>query len=112
MFGSPKGVPFKADQLMQLLRDKGIIKGTASVHGMRSTLRGFLAEHCEGERVAKELCLRHETREDTEAAYDRGDYLRERTGLMSAWSAYCAGQVALAAANHAVVLPLRHAVAA
>lgn len=113
VFASPKGTPFNADQLTGLLRDNGFAKGMASVHGMRSTLRGFLAEHCEGERVIKELCLHHETRSDVELSYDRGSYLRERTGMMAAWDAYVAGKLALAAANYpALVLPLRHAVAA
>ncbi|QEZ45691.1 tyrosine-type recombinase/integrase [Cupriavidus oxalaticus] len=113
VFPAPKARAWTALQVTKLLRDAGFAKGVASVHGMRSTLRQFLAEHCEGERVAKELCLAHETREDTEAAYDRGDYLRERRGMMAAWGAYCGGRVSLDTAGAgATVLPLRHAIAA
>jgi len=111
VFPAPKNRPFDANQLMALLIKKGYPRGTATVHGFRSALRGFLAEHCEGEYAAKEMCLHHETRTDTAQAYDRGDFLRERRGMMAAWDMYCAGKVSIAA-SAAVVLPLRHAVAA
>jgi len=111
VFPCEKGGAYSPVDLGNILRVKGYPKGTASVHGMRSALRTFLSSHCDGERVVKELCLHHEIRTETELAYDRQDFLHDRRGLMAAWDAYCAGKVALTE-NHAVVLPLRNALAA
>ncbi|MBP0640179.1 hypothetical protein [Cupriavidus sp. AcVe19-6a] len=61
--------------------------------------------------MVAELCLAHDERSATQRSYDRGDYLRERRGLMAAWDAFCVGRVSLDTTG-AVVLPLRHAVAA
>lgn len=82
------------------------------MHGFRSNLRGFLAEHTDADYSVAELCLSHDERSATQRSYDRGDYLHERRGLMQAWSEYCAGRVSLdAASTSAVVLPLRNALA-
>lgn len=111
VFADRDGEPFTADQLSAMLRDMGHAKGTASVHGFRSCLRVFLSRHCTGDHVAKELCLHHEVRTETQLAYDRDDRLHERRGMLAAWDAYCAGRVSLATET-AVILPLRHAIAA
>lgn len=62
-----------------------------------------------GDRIAAELVLHDETRGDVEQCYHRSDMLYERRG--SAWDAYCAGRVTFAT-DTALVLPLRHAIAA
>lgn len=114
VFADDKGQAFDANQLTTLLRKHGFAKGVASVHGMRAALRSFLAAHVDGERVAKELCLHHEIRNDTEQAYDRTDFLETRRGMLAAWDAYVAGRVTLTTAT-ITALPLRnalHAVAA
>lgn len=113
VFPAPDAQPFTSQQLLALLIKQGHPRGTATVHGFRSILRGFLSDHVTGERVAKELCLHHEIRNATELSYDRGDFLRERAGMLAAWDGFCHGRVTLdAATTSAIVLPLRHAIAA
>lgn len=110
VFAAPDGGVFNANQLTDLLRQHGFKKGVASVHGMRATMRSFLATHVEGDYMVKELCLAHETRTDVQQAYDRTDYLEVRRGMHAAWDAYAAGRVTLNTAT-AIVLPLRNALA-
>lgn len=110
VFAASDGSAFDADQLTALLRKHGFSRGVASVHGMRAVLRSFLATHVEGERVAKELCLHHDIRSDTELAYDRQDHLEDRRGMLAVWDAYVAGRVTLATAS-VTALPLRNTLA-
>lgn len=110
VFPAPDGKPYASSKLLARLAAKGYPQGVATVHGFRTCLRGFLAEHVAGEYWVKELCLTHETRNDTQTSYDRGDALHERRGMMQAWSEYLAGRVTLDT-TAAVVLPLRNALA-
>lgn len=110
VFAAPDGKPFTATQVSTLLRRHGFDNDVASVHGMRAVLRSFLATHVEGERVAKELCLHHEIRSDTELAYDRQDHLEDRRGMMAVWDGYVSGRIALTTAS-VTALPLRNTLA-
>ena len=73
--------------LRDLQRKLGI---GATVHGWRSTLRGWCSAHSVRRDVAEWL-LNHQYMSDTEAAYDRGDRLAERRPVMQAWAKHVTG---------------------
>ena len=57
-------------------------------HGMRSSLRDFLAEKTDAPREIAEHCLGHVEGSQSELAYRRTDYFDKRRGLMEAWGEY------------------------
>jgi integrase len=59
----------------------------ATVHGMRSSLRDWMAEHGVNSEVA-ELVLAHTIKDKVEAAYRRGDLLEPRRRVMEAWASF------------------------
>ncbi|MFK5914055.1 MAG: integrase arm-type DNA-binding domain-containing protein [Woeseiaceae bacterium] len=60
-----------------------------TVHGFRSTFRDWCAEMTSYPRELAESALAHTLKDQTEAAYQRGDMLEKRRKLMEAWSDYC-----------------------
>jgi hypothetical protein len=50
--------------------------------GLIRLLTNFANEVCE-------MALAHAIKDDTEAAYRRGDLLEKRRALMNAWAGYC-----------------------
>jgi hypothetical protein len=68
-----------------------LVGNRATVHGMRSTFRDWVAEVTEFPGEWAELALAHRVGSDAERAYRRGDLLEQRRKLMSAYAAYCAG---------------------
>jgi len=60
-----------------------------TVHGFRSTFRDWCAEMTAYPRELAESALAHTLKDQTEAAYQRGDMLEKRRKLMDAWSDYC-----------------------
>lgn len=111
VFPGKGGKAFTNQQVLAQLIAMGHERRSVTVHGFRSAFREFLAEYTEADYLVAELALAHDERSATQRAYDRGDYLHERKGLMHAWDLYLSGRVTLHAGG-AVVLPLRHAVAA
>lgn len=55
-------------------------------HGCRSSFRDWVAEATLFQREVAEACLAHALQSQTEAAYQRGDYLEKRTEVMQAWA--------------------------
>lgn len=60
-----------------------------TVHGFRSTFRTWAAEETHYAREVCELCISHTVANRTEAAYNRGDLLEKRRGLMQDWAVLC-----------------------
>lgn len=60
-----------------------------TIHGLRSSFRDWAAENGWPGDVA-EMALAHTIRDETEAAYRRGDLLDRRRELMQAWADYLA----------------------
>jgi integrase len=63
-----------------------------TVHGFRSTFRDWAAETTNFSREVAEMALAHTIKDDTEAAYRRGDLLDKRRTLMTLWADYCGGK--------------------
>ena len=62
-----------------------------TVHGFRSSFRDWAGETTTHTREVIEHALAHGLANQTEAAYQRGDYLEKRRALMTDWSNYCFG---------------------
>lgn len=60
-----------------------------TVHGFRSTFRDWASEETSHSSEAAEKALAHTIRNQTEAAYRRGDLLEPRRKLMKDWESYC-----------------------
>lgn len=60
-----------------------------TVHGFRSTFRDWCAEMTNYPRELAESALAHVLKDQTEAAYQRGDLLLKRRKLMESWASYC-----------------------
>jgi integrase len=58
-------------------------------HGMRSSFRDWAAESTSFPSDVVEMALAHAIKDQTEAAYRRGDLFRKRRQLMEAWAAFC-----------------------
>ena len=72
--------------MIQLLYRMGY-KNKATVHGFRTTASTFLNESGYN-RDAIERQLSHGERDKVRAAYNRSEYLAERTKMLSNWSRY------------------------
>lgn len=62
-----------------------------TVHGFRSSFRDWAGETSNHSREVIEHALAHALADQTEAAYQRGDYLEKRRMLISDWAGYCLG---------------------
>jgi integrase len=60
-----------------------------TVHGFRSTFRDWAAEFTAYPGEVVEMALAHTIKNQTEAAYRRGDLLEKRSRLMEEWARYC-----------------------
>jgi integrase len=75
-----------------------------TVHGFRATF-GTWAEECtEYPDGVREAALAHKYKDETTAAYQRGQKLEKRRALMADWAAY-----AIAGATPSTVIPMRSA---
>ena len=72
--------------LTKAVRDAG--EHGATVHGFRSTFRDWCAEATNYPRELAEAALAHTLTDKTEAAYQRGDLLEKRRGMMQAWATF------------------------
>lgn len=91
VFPSPTGRQLSDMALTKLLRRMGT---GVTAHGFRSTFRTWAAEQTGVQREVAEAALSHAIESKTEAAYQRGDLLKKRRGLMDAWGSYCTGGAA------------------
>jgi integrase len=96
--GLKRGSGISDTSLRNVLRDMGLGKDAASVHGMRSSFRDWAGEATAFPREVAEHALAHGIPDATERAYFRSDLFARRVELMAAWGAYCAELPATAAA--------------
>jgi integrase len=66
-----------------------------TVHGFRSTFRDWAAESTAHTGEVVEMALAHAIKNQTEAAYRRGDLLEKRGRLMADWGRHCNTQKAI-----------------
>ncbi len=60
-----------------------------TVHGFRSTFRDWAAETMNYSSEVIEMCLAHTIKNQTEAAYRRGDLIEKRRKVMNDWMVFC-----------------------
>jgi len=101
-YGQKTSKPISEMTMLNFLKHReGCEKLT--VHGLRSTFRDWAAEKANFSREVCEQALAHKLKDQTEAAYQRGDYFEKRIELMQAWADYCFGIQAVATEKKAVV---------
>lgn len=87
VFLAPKGGQLSDMALTAVLRRMG--RNGLTQHGFRSTFRDWAGETTTYPREVCEHALAHRLADGVEAAYQRGDLLAKRAGLMSDWATYC-----------------------
>ncbi|WP_294538754.1 site-specific integrase [uncultured Rhodoblastus sp.] len=85
--GARSEKPLSDMTLTAVLRRMG--RGELTAHGFRSTFRDWCGDKTSFPRDVAEAALAHVVRDQTEAAYRRGDALEKRRELMAAWARYC-----------------------
>jgi len=85
--GARANRPLSNMALLETLRRMG--RGDLTTHGFRSTFRDWCAERTAYARDVAEMALAHAIKDQTEAAYRRGDLFEKRRRLMSDWAKYC-----------------------
>jgi len=78
------------DSLSKALRDAGL-RGKQTPHGLRATLRTVARERLGISADVLEAQLAHVKKGDTQAAYDRAQFLQERHELAKTWADYLDG---------------------
>jgi integrase len=68
----------------------------ATVHGLRSTFRTWVAESTSHAPALAEAALAHVSGDAVEQAYQRGDMLERRRALMADWAGFVLGTPKLA----------------
>jgi integrase len=90
VFLAPRGGQLSDMSLTAVLRRMGLDGVTQ--HGFRSTFRDWAGETSVYPREVCEHALAHRLADAVEAAYQRGDLLKKREGLMSDWAKYCSAE--------------------
>jgi integrase len=80
------GKPLASSSLRKALRVAG--RGSATVHGFRSTFRDWTAERTDTPRDVAEMALAHAIESSVEAAYRRGELMTKRAVLMQRWATF------------------------
>ena len=87
VFLAPRGGQLSDMSLTAVLRRMG--RSGLTQHGFRSTFRDWAGETTTYPREVCEHALAHRLADGVEAAYQRGDLLAKRAGLMFDWANYC-----------------------
>ncbi len=87
VFTAPRGGPLSDMALTALLKRMGRLGLTQ--HGFRSSFRDWAGECTAYPREVIEHALAHQLADKAEAAYQRGDLLVKRRGLMTDWANFC-----------------------
>ena len=87
IFCGARGGMVTESAFLDLQRKLGI---DCTVHGWRTTMRGFMSDAGVARDVA-EWSLNHVFQSDTERAYDRGDRLEARRPVMADWARFVTG---------------------
>jgi integrase len=86
LFPSRNKKPLSTNAMLTLLKNR--MDKPFTVHGFRSTFRDWAAEVSSHPRELAEAALAHVLSNKAEAAYQRGDLLDKRRGLMRDWADY------------------------
>jgi integrase len=89
--GAKKDSTLSNMAMLELLR--GMRSNKETVHGFRSSFRDWASERTAYPNEVAEMALAHAVRDQTEAAYRRGDLFEKRRRLMADWAAYCGSPV-------------------
>ncbi|WP_428489544.1 tyrosine-type recombinase/integrase [Rhodopila sp.] len=84
--GARSSRPLSNMAMLMLLRRMD--REDLTAHGFRSTFRDWAAETGQASDIA-EMALAHTLGNKVQAAYQRGDLLERRRGLMEAWASFC-----------------------
>lgn len=84
--------PFSESAFKEVLDRMGV--SDATPHGFRSSFKDWAAECTSVSNIVSEMALAHKIKDETEAAYRRGDLFNKRAKLMDAWARHCIGQSA------------------
>lgn len=84
--GWKNGKPLAGSSLRKALRVAG--RGSATVHGFRSTFKDSASERTETPNEVTEMALAHAIEDKAEAAYRRGELMTKRALLMQRWATF------------------------
>jgi integrase len=87
--GRVSGQAINIDAPMRAIEKLGL-RGKITAHGFRSAFRDWAAEQTNFPREVAEASLAHAVGDDTERAYQRGDFLMKRRQIMEAWARFIA----------------------
>jgi integrase len=82
-----------SENAMLAVLDRMGRKGAMTIHGCRATFRTWAQEQTNFAWQLCELSLGHKVGTDVERAYARGDALKKRFSIMSAWASFCARRI-------------------
>jgi integrase len=94
--------PLADKSMLLLMRRMGITKKESTIHGLRSSFRGWTAGQ-PFDQIAAEICLSHTLKNSyiqnhllpfdgrVLEAYNRDKLLDKRKPIMNAWASYCTG---------------------
>ena len=102
VFPSPNGRQLSDMALSAVLRRMDVAE---TVHGFRSCFRDWVSEATSFQAEIAEAALAHTLGGKTQVAYQRGDLLEKRRGLMDAWAQYCDGAAAADTATDELPTP-------
>ena len=92
--------PLAEKTMLLLMRGMGITKEVSTVHGLRSTFRGWAARQPGFDQIAVEICLSHTLKNPyilerllpfdgkVMEAYNRDKLLDKRRTIMDAWAKF------------------------
>ena len=94
--GSDDALVFPSRQAGKQLSDMSLLrclefaglKGTATIHGFRTSFRTWASEQTDYPHAVCEHALAHTVGSDVERSYARSDLFERRRGLMADWAAY------------------------
>jgi integrase len=89
VFPGPKPKQSLSEGAFKVLLDR-MDFGAWTPHGFRSSFRDWCAERTAFPQEVAEMALAHVIKDQTEAAYRRGDLFDKRRKLMEAWAGFCA----------------------
>lgn len=84
--GQQRGQPLSGMAMEMMLRRMDM---KVTVHGFRSTFKGWATDHTTFIDQLSEHALAHVVEDASRRAYARSDMLEKRRGLMDAWAAFC-----------------------
>lgn len=94
--GGKAGAGLSNMALLELTKEMNYPSATegkiAVPHGFRSTFKDWCSEETSHPNIISEMALAHVIKDDTEAAYRRGDLLERRRKLMDDWAAFATGK--------------------